>query len=71
MYNKEKTKLVAVLKKINGSFNIINSVKTIGSKAFHFQTDLTSITIPGGVTTIEDAFIATGLTEIQKRYDNE
>ena len=64
LYNKEKTKLIVVLKRINGSFNVINTVKTIGSKAFHYQGDLTSIMIPEGVTTIEDAFISTGLIEI-------
>ena len=64
LYNKEKTKLVCVLKNIVGNFKVIDSVTEIGSKAFHYQSGLTNITLPEGLIKINDSFIATGLIEV-------
>ena len=64
LYSKEKTKLVCVLKKIDGNFKVIDSVKEIGSRAFHYQTGLTSIELPEKLASIEDSFEAVGITEI-------
>lgn len=65
LYNKAKTKLICVLKKIEGNFRVIDSVTEIGSKAFHYQRGLTSIELPEKLTNIEDSFIATGIAEIK------
>ena len=64
LYNKEKSKLICVLKNIEGNFKVKDSVTEIGSKAFHYQRGLTSIELPEKLTIIEDSFIATGITEI-------
>lgn len=52
------------IKKIDGNFKVIDSVKEIGSLAFHYQTGLTSIELPEKLTSIEDSFAAVGITEI-------
>ena len=65
LYNKTKTKLICVLKKIEGNFRVIDSITEIGSKAFHYQRGLTSIELPEKLTNIEDSFIGTGIAEIK------
>ena len=62
---KDNLKLVAVLYAIKGEFRIDEKVKSIGSYAFHNQSQMTSIYIPNGVEDIEDSFnYCTKLTEI-------
>ena len=56
LYNKNETELVTVLKKINGSFIIDNSVEKISSRAFHNQNNLTEIILPEGLREIGDSF---------------
>ncbi len=56
LYNKTKSKLIAVLEEINGEFNIENTVKEIGANAFHNQYKMTYVNIPASVNTIGAAF---------------
>ena len=55
--------LFAGLSKLK-NVNLGSSIKTIPSRAFHFCSGLTSITIPDGVTNIGDFSNCTGLTSI-------
>ena len=65
LYNKNKTELVTVLKKINGSFIIDNNVEKIANNAFHNQINLTEIILPEGLKEIGNSFnYCSGLTEI-------
>lgn len=65
LYNKNKTELVAVLTKINGSFIVNNSVEKISDSAFHNQINLTEIILPEGLKEIGNSFnYCSGLTEI-------
>lgn len=52
LYNKDKTLLIRVSARLT-TFNIPNTVTTIGSGAFNECTLLRDVTIPNGVTTID------------------
>ena len=57
LYDKKKTRIVAVPKGISGSYTIAGTVTTIGDAAFLNCNKLTAVTIPSGVTAIgEQAF---------------
>jgi hypothetical protein len=57
LFDKSKTIIIACSRGKTGSYNIPNSVTTIGDWAFGDCASLTSITIPNSVTTIgDDAF---------------
>jgi hypothetical protein len=66
LYNKNKTTLICYPGGKPGSFNIPESVTSIGDYAFSWCTDLTGVTISNGVTSIgEKAFsYCTNLTSI-------
>ena len=67
LFNKEKTTLIQYpIGNAKTSYDIPNSVTSIGWVAFYYCTSLTSITIPNSVTSIgEDAFCdCTSLTSI-------
>ena len=56
MYEKGKKEIVAVLKSINGTFEISQGVEKIGTKAFHNQLEMTKIIIPNTVKEISNSF---------------
>jgi len=67
MFNKEKTKLIYYpIAKTDKSYEIPNSVTTIGKEAFYYNKYLANVTIPNSVTTIENRAFSgcTGLTDI-------
>lgn len=66
LYNKEKTKFIAVPKAIKGSVAIPNGVTRIGYSVFRDCSELTELTIGASVTYIDDYafFGCTGLTNI-------
>ena len=64
LYNKNKTKLVRI-PPAKSSYTIPNTVQTIGQDAFGNCTNLTSLTIPSNVKTIETYGISgSGITSI-------
>ncbi len=67
LFDKAKTRLIQYPKgKTANSIVIPASVKSIDSEAFYYCGNLTSITIPEGITKIEDyTFIGTNITEIK------
>ncbi|NLT15923.1 MAG: leucine-rich repeat domain-containing protein [Clostridiales bacterium] len=66
LFNKDRTALLCMPKKASGAYVIPDSITSIGSYAFSFCQNLTSITIPNSVTIIGDsAFIScTSLSSI-------
>jgi hypothetical protein len=73
LFNKEKTTLIQYpIGNAKTSYDIPNSVTSIGWVAFYYCTSLTSITIPNSVTSIgEDAFSGcTSLTSINVEESN-
>ncbi len=52
LYNKAKTEIIYVPKKISGAITIPDGIQTIESSAFSDCTNLTSVTIGSGVQTI-------------------
>ena len=66
LYNKDKTTLIAVLNKIQGSFTIPEQVTTIGNRAFHNQNEMEEVIISKKVTNIENSFnYCNGLTKVE------
>ena len=67
LYTKKEPKaLVTVLYQIKGTFTINSSVKEIGDRAFHNQSQMTNIIIPDSVTKIGSSFVyCQGLTNIE------
>ncbi len=58
LFNKEKTKLVFAPRTISGSYKVPDSVTTIGGWAFGGCENLTNLTLPSGLETIENhAFV--------------
>ena len=52
--------------KIQGEFKVKDTVKIIGDYAFHYQGEMTKITLPEGITHINNSFNGCeGLTEIE------
>lgn len=66
LFNKTKTRLIRYPSvKAGTTYSIPNSVATIGAFAFEHCSGLTSVTIPDGVTTIEDSsFYGCSLTNV-------
>ena len=65
LYNKDKTEICSVFYWIKGEFKLKDTVKIIGDYAFHYQGEMTKITLPEGITQINNSFIGCeGLTEI-------
>lgn len=65
LYNKDKTRLIAVLPGTSGTFTIPGTVKTIGTGAFSACIRMTSVVIPKSVKTIESgAFNGCGLKSV-------
>jgi hypothetical protein len=65
LFNKDKTTLVLYPGGAATSYEIPNYVSCVGTHAFDLCTKLTGVTIPSGITRIEDhAFYCTGLTNI-------
>lgn len=63
IWTEDKTKLLFVPSDFEGSFDIPNSVDSIGNSAFCYCNGLTGVTIPNSVTSIgEDAFYDCGFT---------
>ena len=59
LFNKDKTKLICYPRsKVDNSYNIPNSVKSIGNDTFLGCNKLTSITIPNSVTSIGERVFA-------------
>jgi len=74
LYNKAKTSIVKVPQVKTGAITIPNSVTVISSNAFADCTNLTSVTIPSGVThqiTHNYFQICTNLTAINVDADNQ
>jgi len=65
LFNKNQTKLIQYPASLTGSYVIPDSVSSIGHMAF-ICSRLTSVTIPNGVTNIEDGafWVCTNLTSI-------
>jgi len=53
LFNKKKTKLIAVPGALEGSYRLPKTVKTIGDSAFSSCTKLTAVTLPTSLKTIE------------------
>ena len=77
LYNKAKTEIIAVPKRISGNVTIPNGITSIGRYDFQGCAGITGITIPNSVTTIgQEAFqgcasltsitIPNGVTSIEK-----
>ncbi|MBO4602800.1 MAG: leucine-rich repeat protein [Salinivirgaceae bacterium] len=66
LFNKAKTELICYPAGKTGSYSIPSSVSSIGSRAFHSCSGLTSVTIPNSITNIgERAFYdCSGITSI-------
>lgn len=66
LYDKLKTTLIRYPNgRANTAFTIPNSIKTIGEGAFFYSKHLTSVTIPKGVTKIDNlAFTESALTSV-------
>lgn len=65
LYNKDKTEICSVFYGIKGEFKVKDTVKIIGEYAFHYQGEMTKITLPEGITHINNSFNGCkGLTEI-------
>ena len=65
LYNKDKTEICSVFYGIKGEFKVKDTVKIIGDYAFHYQGEMTKITLPEGITQISNSFNwCGGLTEI-------
>lgn len=65
LYNKDKTEICSVFYWIKGEFKVKDTVKIIGDYAFHYQGEMTNITLPEGITQINKSFKwCGGLTEI-------
>ncbi len=56
LYTKGKKEIVAVLKSINGTFEIPQGVEKIGPQAFHNHYEMTEIIIPNTVKEISNSF---------------
>ncbi len=54
LFNKEKTKLVCAPRTISGSYEVPDSVTTIGEWAFCGCENLTNLTLPSGLKSIEN-----------------
>ena len=55
LYSKSKKELVTVLYNISGSFEMDNSVETIGNNAFYNQRNLSAISISSKIKSIESS----------------
>ena len=65
LFNKDKTELISVLKKINGKFIVPSTVTKIGNNAFHSQNKMTEVELPKGLKSIGNSFnYCSSLTEI-------
>ena len=65
LYNKEKTELIAAIERIQGKFIIPENIEKIGDRAFHNQTNMTSIELPTSLKEIGNSFnFCSGLKEI-------
>ena len=74
LFNKDKTELICYpASKVDESYNIPDSVTSIGDSAFCFCSSLTSITIPESVTSIGDSAFAwrSGITSIDVAEGNK
>ena len=66
LYNKDKTEICSVLYSIQGEFKVKDTVKIIGDYAFHYQSGMTKITLPEGITKIGNSFNwCGGLNELE------
>ncbi len=72
LYNKDKTEVIHIPQKIQGSVTIPNSITSIGNYVFSDCTGLTSITIPNSVTEIGSSAFSgcTKLAKIEVDSDN-
>ena len=65
LYDKNKTKLISVLYKIDGEFILDNSIEQIGRYAFYYQGGLTDIKLTNNLKSIDgNAFEDTSLKSI-------